>query len=95
MNLGELIRAKEEDRLIILPCRIGDTVHGFGAKYGFTCNAPLCLNGGTMCHAMGGCYSMQFQVNQHQFDITMLDDFNKTIFLTEDKALDALNKYDK
>jgi len=93
-HLIEIYKAEEEDRLIILPCRIGETVYGFGERYGFICTAPLCISGFQHCNSMNGCYSRKFIVKQLVFDITMLYDFGKTIFLTEEKALKALNKYE-
>jgi len=93
MTLDELIiiKAKNEGRLIILPCKIGDTVYGFGEKYGYTCIAPLCISGFSSCNSMNGCYSRKFIVKEHKFNLNMFEDFNKTIFLTEQEASIALS----
>jgi len=90
--LIEIYKAEAEDRLIILPCRIGDIVYGFGERYGFTCTAPLCINGFQLCNSMNGCYSRKFIVKQLSFDITMLYDFGINVFLTEQEALNVLKK---
>ena len=90
--INELLKAKEEERLIILPCKLGTKVYGFGEKYGFTCVAPVCLNGMSMCHVMGGCYSRRFIVREQEFNLSMLDDFNKTIFLSGEEAEKELLK---
>ncbi len=86
--MEEILKAKEEGRLIILPCKVGDTIYGFGNKYGFTCIAPLCVNGGQLCF-LGGkpCNSVKFIVKEHKFEMGMYDDLGKTLFTTKEEAL--------
>lgn len=91
--MNEILKAQEEGRLIILPCKVGDTVYGFGNKYGFTCTAPFCANG-MQCCFLGGkpCNSVKFIIQEHQFEMKMYDDLGKTLFTSKEEALKVMPK---
>lgn len=95
---SEVLTANKEGRVVILPYKVGDTVYGFGPKYGFKCTAPLCINGGQGCHLMGGCYSRKFVVKEYKFNISMCQDWGITIFPTRflaERAMNELGDYNK
>lgn len=90
-RVKEIASAETEGRLVILPCKVGDTVYELYSK---------CIEPYIQCPHYGGsglnrCYNCDAFIKEEQFDITMLKYINKSIFLTREEAEIALKEETK
>lgn len=92
-KLAEYENMEEQGRLLILPCKIGDTIYQtkykcvctVGHKYLHnTCNSPIEC---TKCRAV----KVKRWVVESTFSIDMLDRIGVDFFLTREEAETALN----
>ena len=89
-HLRELAQAEMDGRLVVMPCRVGDTVHIIRGEAIITATAE----------AIHQWCSRKWKINVHTdnrhthwvgYEIC-LDDFCKTVFLTREEAEEALKK---
>ena len=92
-KLAEYENLEEQGRLLILPCKVGDTIYQtkykcvctVGHKYLHnTCNSPIEC---TKCRAV----KVERWVVESTFSIDMLDRIGVDFFLTREEAETALN----
>ena len=94
-RLRELLAAEMDGRLVVLPCKVGDTVwvnFSISGSYlrekdkPFECKVIfVCLNS-THC---GGFINFEYQKGGHQFQLDF-DKIGKTVFITREEAEAAL-----
>ena len=81
--------AEQEDRLVILPCKVGDIVWGVVFD---TRDCPHCVG------ADGGCFwcinANPVDVYQTKFNVSLYNKIGKTLFLTREEAEDVIMKID-
>lgn len=80
--------AEEQGRLVMLPCKVGDTVFRV---------VPKCIGPYIHCPFEGGpgldrCYNCDAFIREELFDLCMFEDFGKTVFLTREEAEAALKR---
>ena len=96
-ELGEYKRLEEQSRLIKLPIAIGETVyklsHIFECEYDYECKEEEPFK--CECNAFCEHESKVYRVIPRPFDISMLSEFGKTIFLTKAEAEKALEEMEK
>lgn len=75
----ELENLKEQDRLVELPCKIGDTVFSLDR---------FCSGDISDCqkHPCVECADYELEIYEEPFKLTMLEDFGKKVFLTREEA---------
>lgn len=96
VRYNEIMQAEREGRLVILPCKVGDTIYGI---------RPLKKLDGSMVQEMkhgevacfkvlpSGTYCVAFAEEQYYYPVAWrLDDFGKTVFLSSDEAEKALEE---
>lgn len=81
-HLRELVQAEEDGRLVLLPCKAGDTLWTFSTYpraevYSFHVRDTSTLNGRTM-------------LNTDRLGVIPVSDVGKTVFLTREEAEAAL-----
>ena len=81
-HIHELLRAEQDGRLVVLPCKVGDELWSFSTYpaarvYGFTVTDISTLNGRTVLNTLG-CGTLWER------------DIGKTVFLTREEAEKAL-----
>lgn len=81
-HIHELLRAEQDGRLVVLPCKVGDELWSFSTYpaarvYGFTVTDINTLNGRTVLNTLG-CGTLWER------------DIGKTVFLTREEAEKAL-----
>lgn len=81
-RIRELLKADKEGRLVILPCKVGDGLwtfcsHPVEQVYSFTVTDISTLNGRTM-------------LNTSRCGVIDARDVGKTVFLTREEAVEAL-----
>ena len=81
-HIRELLRAEQDGRLVVLPCKVGDELWSFSTYptarvYGFTVTDISTLNGRTVLNTLG-CGTLWER------------DIGKTVFLTREEAEKAL-----
>lgn len=81
-HIHELLRAEQDGRLLVLPCKVGDELWSFSTYptarvYGFTVTDISTLNGRTVLNTLG-CGTLWER------------DIGKTVFLTREEAEKAL-----
>lgn len=87
----EYVRASEEGRLIVLPCKVGDTVWRIVDK----CQSDDCPFAGgrgiQRCHKGGDYYNYcGSHIEKDVFSLPMLESFNKAVFRSREEAEAAL-----
>ncbi len=80
--------AEEQGRLVILPCKVGDTVFRV---------IPKCIGSYIHCPFEGGygldrCNNCDAFIKEESFRFFMLEDIGKTVFLAREEAEAALMK---
>lgn len=83
-RIQELVKADEEGRVVVLPCRVGDGLwtfctHPVEQVYSFTVTDISTLNGRTM-------------LNTSRCGVIDARDVGKTVFLTREEAVKALEE---
>lgn len=81
-HIHELLRAEQDGRLVVLPCKVGDELWSFSTYpaarvYGFTVTDISTLNGRTVLNTLG-CGTLWER------------DIGKTVFFTREEAEKAL-----
>lgn len=87
----EYVEASEEGRLIVLPCKVGDTVWRIVDK----CQSDDCPFAGgrgiQRCHKGGDYYNYcGSHIEKDVFSLPMLESFNKAVFRSREEAEAAL-----
>ena len=77
--------AEEQERLVMLPCKIGDKVFRVVSKCLGAIQCPF--NGG---YGLNRCYNCDAFVKEESFSFFMFEDIGKTIFLTREEAEAAM-----
>lgn len=86
-ELADLIRAKQEGRVIVPPVKVGDTVYGIAQPCG-GCNAfyeVMTEEYLKMCQRCD-----RFEILEVAFDYELIPEWGKTVFLTKEQAEKAL-----
>jgi len=94
-ELDELIKAKADGRLVVLPCKVGDTVYiavkEWDARYCLKSSFVPCVREGTVAHICIShkgiivCVTVKGEYSEYY-------DIGKTVFLTREAAEKALTK---
>lgn len=82
-HIRDLIQAEKDGRLIVLPCKVGDTVYVIGESCDF-CETYLDEPERCMRCEKG------HYVEERGFELWMLSELNESIFLTREEAEAAL-----
>ena len=84
-HLRELVQAETEGRLVMLPCKVGDTVYAIAESICKWRDADKCSN---YCsgHSYEGCWEGTLEIEECEFTVDMIGKFGKTIFLTREDA---------
>lgn len=80
--------AEEQGRLVLLPCKVGDTVYRV---------IPKCTGSYIQCPYEGGrgldrCYQCDAFIQEVPFHYSMLDMIGETVFLTRKEAKAAMKE---
>ena len=76
--LGEYEDLEEQGLLLRLPCKVGDTVWFIVEAYSFG--------------EVGDKAEEWYSIHTNKFNLNMLDDFGKTVFLTQSEAEEKLRE---
>jgi len=92
-ELDELIKAKADGRLVVLPCKVGDTVYiavkEWDARYCLKSSFVPCVREGTVAHICIShkgiivCVTVKGEYSEYY-------EFGKTVFLSKEAAEKAL-----
>ena len=82
-RIVELMNAQQEEKLVVLPCKVGDTVYVIGESCDF-CETYLDEPERCMRCEKG------HYVEERGFELWMLSEINESIFLTREEAEEAL-----
>ena len=84
----ELVQAKKDGRVIVPPCKVGDTVYCIIPK----CNAPYnyCSYNGGYGTARCGKEPCKAYIKEISFSLSDIENIGKTVFLTREQAECAL-----
>lgn len=82
-RLRELVQAEQDGRLVVLPCKVGDTIYVIGESCDF-CETYLDEPERCMRCEKG------HYVEERGFELWMLSELNESIFLTREEAEAAL-----
>lgn len=88
-RLKELSDADNAGRLIVLPCKVGDTVWVVDCEY-MDCNNCDHLEHGKYCPYLNKPVCPNGTIRQGRFHYSLIPNFGKTIFLTREEAEAAL-----
>ena len=88
-RLVDICQAERDGRLVVLPCKVGDTVYlvsavGCGDNVYF-CDKP-CNGTWENCNS----YDESKQIDEIPFSYFRIPDMGKTVFLTREEAEDVL-----
>lgn len=85
-EVQELAKTKEEGRLVVLPCKVGDTIYRI---ISYKCNA--------VCNKLNACNSFIYNACKAEFYICLgtfqfndIEWIGKTVFLTREEAEKAI-----
>lgn len=89
-ELNEYRKKEADGRLVVLPCKVGDTVYevayGCGAKDGYGDEGERCRD----CSGKGNCEKEGWHINELKFTVSLWGDyshmFGKDKFLTREEA---------
>ena len=94
----ELIKAKREGRIIVPPCKVGDTVYYISERY-TECtayreqyNEYSCSGCDVYCDSIKERYIVKVEINNIHWIFNMWEEFGKTVFLTKEEAEKALKE---
>lgn len=86
-KLSDFEDLEDDGRLIKLPCKIGDKVY-----YARKCLAPSCSECGGF-RRVNNCYcDYKGRIFEQEFDLRHLYAFGKSVFLTQEEAIQALKE---
>lgn len=90
-RLRELAQAKKEGRLVVLPCKVGDTVYRIGASI---CKWREIDHCDEYCDGWQyrDCWDGTKTVLEEKFSLCDLESIDKTVFLTREAAEAALKE---
>lgn len=88
----ELVKAEREGRLMVLPCKIGDTVYQIDVSVCKWRDLDKC---DVYCSGYGECWEGERIVKEVHFEPWMIDFFGKTVFLTREAAEETLKGANK
>ena len=82
----EIMQAEREGRLVILPCKVGDTVYELQYEYCDRRGRDMCNEycDGWDVHCPD--YEGETEAYETKFDISMIAELGKTVFLTREEA---------
>ncbi len=86
-EVQELAQAKAEGRLVVLPCKPGDTVYRI---ISYKCNAVCNKLNACNSFIYKGCKQAEFYVCPGTFQLNDMGWIGKTVFLTREEAEKAL-----
>lgn len=86
-HISDLLEAEEQGLLLKLPCKVGELIYGL--VKGDCGRHPSCLDN---CEC---CDEAVVQIAEGHFDVKMLDEVGKTIFVTLAEAEKALAEMEK
>lgn len=86
-EVRELTKAKQEGRLIVLPCKVGDTVYRI---ISYKCNAVCNKLNACNSFIYKACKQAEFYVCPGTFQLNDMGWIGKTVFLTREEAEKAL-----
>ena len=90
-RLRELAQAEKTGRLVVLPCKVGDTVYRVGASI---CKRREIDHCGEHCDGWQyrDCWKGTREVLEEKFSLCDLESIGKTVFLTREAAEAALEE---
>jgi hypothetical protein len=88
-ELDELIKAKADGRLVVLPCKPGDTVYRI---ISYKCNAVCNKLNACNSFIYKACKQAEFYVCPGTFQLNDMGWIGKTVFLTREEAEKALGE---